>query len=119
MSNQQPPVGGADAQEHLLASQVNLFLFDLRNEASEHGFRESESWNLEIATEDEVVSLKKQHHPVVSLRLQPQALLQAYQQVKNRLHQSLSKGDMALTTGDLIKDDKRQLAAYPARGIRN
>ena len=59
-------MGNADAQQSLLAGQVNLFLFDLKNEANEHGFKPDESWNLQIATDDEIISLKKQYHPVIS-----------------------------------------------------
>ncbi len=119
MTNQQSLLGSTDAQAQLLNSQVELFLFDLRNEASEYGFRADESWNLQIATEDEVVSLKKEYHPVILLRLQPEALLLAYQQIKTKLHQSLTKGDLTLTADELSRDEKRQLAAYPARNIRN
>jgi hypothetical protein len=119
MSNQQALASSADAQQQILTSQVNLFLFDLKNEASEHGFKADESWNLQMATEDEILGLKKQHHPLISLRLQPQALLQAYRQVKSKLQQSLSKEDMALTTGDLTIGEKIHLIAYPAKNPRS
>jgi hypothetical protein len=101
------------------ASQVNLFLFDLKNEATEHGFKAGESWNLEIATEDEIIKLKRHHHPVVSMRLQAQALLGAYLKVKSTLQQSLSKDDMALTAEELTRDEKKHLAAYPVRSFRS
>lgn len=119
MSDRQALMGSEDAQQNFLASQVNLFLFDLKNEACELGFKADESWNLEIATEDEIISLKKQHHPVISIQLQAQALLRAYLQVKNKLQQSLSKNDMALTADELARDQKRILAAYPARSMRS
>jgi hypothetical protein len=119
MSNQQALAGSADAQQQLLTTQVNLFLFDLKNEATEHGFKPGESWNLQLATEDEKAGLKKLHHPIVSLRLAPHALLKAYQQVKAQLQQSLNKVDVALSAGDVANDEKKYLVAYPARHIRN
>ena len=119
MSNQQAPMGSADAQQNFLAGQVNLFLFDLKNEASEHGFKPDESWNLQIATEDEIIRLKKQYHPVISLRLQAQTLLTAYLEIKSKLQQTFSKDDMALTVDDLSRDEKRHLAAYPERSFRS
>lgn len=118
MSTQQKPhTGRADAQD-ILAKQVNLFLFDLKNEAVEHGFKADESWTLQLVTEAEMTSLKRYHHPVVSLRLQPEALLTVFQQVKNKLHQSFSKTDMSITISDIIDNDKKHLAAYPARNVR-
>ncbi|WP_426587504.1 hypothetical protein [Mucilaginibacter sp. R-33] len=75
MSNQQPPMRAADAQRHLLSGQVNPFSFDPKNEADELGFKPGEPWNPQIATENEMIGLKKQYHPVISLRLQVQTLL--------------------------------------------
>ena len=119
MTNRQASMGNADAQQSLLAGQVNLFLFDLKNEGNEHGFKPDESWNLQIATDDEIISLKKQYHPVISLRLHAQTLLTAYLQIKNKLQQTFSKNDMALTVDDLSRDGKQHLAAYPARNFRS
>jgi len=111
-------MGYEDAQSHFLKKQVNVFLFDLKNEAIEHGFKPDEYWELQMTTEAEVSVLKKHHYPVISLRLQPNALLKVYQQVKCKLQQSLSKGDIALTEIDLTRDEKNYLTAYPVRGIR-
>ena len=119
MSNQQALAGGANAQQTFLAGQVELFLFDLKNEATEHGFKADESWNLQIASEEEMTTLKRQYHPVVSLKLQPDVLLNVYLQVKSKLQQALSKIDLALTDDDLSRDDKRHLAAFPVRITRN
>lgn len=99
-------------------NQVNLFLFDLQNEAKEHGFKQNETWTLELASEHEIARLKRFHHPVVSLRLQSSALLEIYKSVKGRLKQALSTADVALTDSDLINNNKMHLAAYPARSIR-
>lgn len=99
--------------------QINLFLFDLKNEAAEHGFKDGESWTLELATEQEMTSLKRQYSPIVSIKLQPQALLNVFQQVKSKLQQSFSKDDSALTEIDLIRDEKRHLAAYRIKGFRS
>ena len=119
MSNQQAPVGSADPQQNFLAGWVSLFLFDLKHEASEHGFKPDESWQLQIASEDEIISLKKLYHPVISQRLGAQTLLTAYLQIKIKLQQTFSKNDMALTADDLSRDGKQHLAAYPARSFRS
>lgn len=120
MSNhQQTHMGDTDAQQHFLSNQVELFLFDLKNEAIEQGFKSGESWTLKLATGDEIIAFKKHHHLVISLKLQPYALLKVYQQVKSKLQQSLGKDDAALTVSDLARDEKTHLVAYPDRNIHN
>lgn len=118
MINQKSSAVSADQEQYFLESQVNLFLFDLKNEASEHGFRQGESWALTLATEQEMLSLKRFHHPVVSLRLQPATLLKVYQRVKSQLNQSISTTDAALTSLDLTRTEKTLLAAYPFKHTR-
>lgn len=105
-------------QQNILTSQINLFLFDLKNEAAEHGFKTGETWALHLATEAEFAGFKKIHKPLVSLRLQAPALLDAFQRVKIRLQQSLSKQEMELTATDLLKNEVHHLVAYPVRSIR-
>jgi|GEM_PF-2575547 len=118
MNNQQSLAGGADAQQHFLDGQVNLFLFDLKNEAAENGFKAGELWMLKLATDTEMANLIKNHRPLVSLKLEPEALLNIYQQVKSKLHQSLSKEDTMLSAVDLKNGEKKHLAAYPVRKER-
>ncbi|HWD89448.1 MAG TPA: hypothetical protein VG367_15055 [Mucilaginibacter sp.] len=114
-SDQHALTGSADAHQTTLARQVSIFLFDLKNEACEHGFKTGESWFLRLATDDEIVRLKKEHYPLVSMRLYPDALLNAFRQVKQRLQQSLNKEEMLLTVMDLTRDSISSLAAYPLK----
>jgi hypothetical protein len=117
-NNQQAFAGDADAQRHFLTNQVNLFLFDLKNEATEHGFRTEDSWTLQLATEEQIIGLKRHHHPMISLRLHPDMLLSAFRQVKTKLQQSLNKQELALTIGDIDRDRISQIAAYSSRKPR-
>ncbi|MDO3627783.1 hypothetical protein [Mucilaginibacter sp. BT774] len=119
MNNQPALLGGVDAQQNSITNQINLFLFDLKNEAREHGFKAGDSWTLQIATENELNNLKREHHPVISLRLQTHALLRAYLQVKSQLQQSINNDDRTLTEDDLTKNDKRYLVAYRVKNARS
>ena len=119
MSNFQTlPASGTEVQQHFLDSQTNLFLFDLKNEAIEHGFKTGDTWGLELVNDAEIKGLKDNHHPVISIRLQPQALLKVFKQVKTNLRQSLSKDDDAITENDLTANEKKFLAAYRVRNVR-
>ena len=108
----------AGAQQLFLAKQVNIFLFDLKNEASEHGFSANETWSLQLATQSELAQLKKDYYPLITTKLNPGVLLEVYQQVKNRLKQTLSHDEASLTERDLTRDDKTYLAAYCVKNTR-
>ncbi|QKJ30511.1 hypothetical protein HQ865_12335 [Mucilaginibacter mali] len=118
MDNQQALTGSADAQQHFLARQISIFLFDLKNEAAENGFKADESWTIQLATDAEMASLIRDHRPLVSLKLKPEALLNIYQKVKSKLQQPLSKEDITLSVTDLQNGEKKHLAAYPIRRVR-
>lgn len=110
-------IDGDDAQL-ALSQLVNLFLFDLRNEASEHGFAPGHSWILQLATNEELSGLRKYHYPIVSLKLQPDILLDVFRHLKSKLKQALNEKEATLTVGDAIKDGLGQIAAYPALTLR-
>lgn len=118
MNNQRALVAGADAQQHFLDNQVNIFLFDLKNEASEHGFKLGESWNIQMVTDDEIISLKRTHYPVIYMRLKPQALLHVYEQVSIKLQKFTNKSDAIVSEADLTRDGKNHLVAFPIRNSR-
>jgi len=118
MSNDNVLGATADAQQQFLDNKANIFLFDLKNEAAEHGFKHGESWHLQIATDDEVVRLKRLHYPVITMKLKPNALLGVYQQVKSRIKQYVDKSENELSETDLIRDGKHHIAAYPLRAFR-
>ncbi|MGN6638642.1 MAG: hypothetical protein ACTHJ8_06995 [Mucilaginibacter sp.] len=105
--------GSANAQQDALTRQVNLFLFDLKNEACEHGFQSADAWTIQMASNDEMTLLKKQHHPFIALHLYPDALLNVFLRVKLKMQQPLSKQEMSLTISDLTRDNFEYLAAYP------
>ncbi|XHR97408.1 hypothetical protein ACFJIV_12575 [Mucilaginibacter sp. UC70_90] len=116
MSHQQSPVPGrVNTQQHSTAGAADFFLFDLKNEASEHGFKADESWTLELSTDEEIAGLKRHYYPVISTRLKPAALLEVFQVVKQRLQQALSISELALTENDIARNEKKHLAAFPSK----
>lgn len=117
MSNKQTITAGAEAQQHFVAAQVNLFLFDLQNESAEHGFKSDSSWTLQITTESEMKQLKKLYKPVIALRLEPYVLISIFQQIKGRLQQQLSTADISLNANELETDSKNHLVAYQEKTV--
>ncbi|HVW15711.1 MAG TPA: hypothetical protein VHB54_17895 [Mucilaginibacter sp.] len=117
MDNYQQTLSGADARQLFLENQVTLFLFDLKNEACEHGFKIEESWFLQLATDEELTALRRDHHPLITVRLGSDILLKVFQQVKQALRQALDKSEASLTAQDLSQGSIRHLVAY--RRTRN
>lgn len=116
---QSPSSGRVTTQQYSAAGTADLFLFDLKNEASEHGFKADESWTLQLLSDEEIASLKRQYYPVISTRLKPAALLEVFQEVKQRLQQTLSSSDLALTENDIARNEKKHLAAFSSKHSRN
>lgn len=118
MSIQQPELTDvATAQQLLEDKQVNLFLFDLKNEATERGFKSDNQWTLQLASDEEMAGLKRLYFPVVSLHLQSNSLLNIFKRVKSKLKQDLSDTELAIATADINRDDKKFMAAYPTKVI--
>lgn len=115
---QQAFAGDTDAQRHYLTNQVNLFLFDLKNEAAEHGFRVEDSWTLQLATEEQTISLKRHRHPMISLKLHPDILLSAFRAVKIGLQQPLSRQESEVTVSDIGREGISVIVAYSSREPR-
>ncbi len=109
---------GAIAQQHLEDKQVNLFMFDLKNEATERGFKHDNVWTLQLASDEEMAGLKRLYIPVISLRLKPQSLLNIFKQVRTKLQQALSETELAIAAVEIERKDKIYIAAYPAAIVK-
>ncbi len=113
MSNQQP--AGVSALQLLEDKHVSLFLFDLKNEATERGFKHDNPWTLQLASDEEMAGLKRLHFPIISLRLQSNNLLSIFKRVRSTLEQALSETALAIAASDVARNDKKYIAAYPTK----
>lgn len=116
MSNQKNATVNAAEQQTILG-KVNLFLFDLKNEAKERGFKPHDSWILELATDNDLRLLRRSHHPIILMKLQPTILLRVYLQIKSKLNQAHSDTDLALTNKDITNNEQQYLVAYAVKNI--
>lgn len=102
-----------------LDQQTNLFLYDLMNEAKEHGFKADEQWTITMATLEERASIQKNYRPSVAVKLNPAELLVVSQQAKTRLKQSIKpEGDPAHIR-DIIRNNYKYLVAYNPKRTRS
>ena len=99
--------------------QVNLYLYDLQNEAREHGFKNDDSWTIIMVTDNDRLQLQKNYYPVVSQSLNPDVLWLFLHHVKTKLNQSLSKDEEAADVLTIIRDELKYIVAYNSKRQRN
>jgi hypothetical protein len=99
-------------QSQTIERQVRTYVYDLMNEAKEHGFKSEDKWTLTLVTEEERVKIKKDYYPVVANKVSPEVLLEVFQSVKSELHQSLSKEELLMDTRSILNGDLNYIIAF-------
>lgn len=108
----------ANGLSKALTLKANIFLFDLKNESNENGFRASDQWILQLANEREMLAFKKEHLPLLSVKLDLFDLLPLFRKIKAELSQSLSKIELEFTESDMKRNEKQYLVAYHIKTLR-
>jgi hypothetical protein len=92
--------------------QARTYVYDLMNEAKEHGFRADDKWKLSLVNEAEKHRLQKEYHPAIVNKVSPEAILEVFHNVKPALRQSLSKEDLLLDTKTILDDNLNYIVAF-------
>jgi hypothetical protein len=99
-------------QSQTIEREVRTYVYDLMNEAKEHGFKPEDQWTLNLVTEEEGIKIKRDYYPVVANKVSPEVLLQVFQSVKSELHQSLSKEELLMDTRSILNSDLNYIIAF-------
>lgn len=92
--------------------QARTYVYDLMNEAKEHGFKAEDKWKLNLVNEAEKSRLQKDYHPAVASKVAPEAILEVFHTVKSALRQALSKEDLLLDTKTILDDQLNYIVAF-------
>ena len=65
--------------------QAKMYVFDLGNCAKEFWFKDTEDWDLCLASSEQKLELERKYYPTISKRGLPEALIQLHSLVKTRL----------------------------------
>jgi hypothetical protein len=106
-------------QEQTVENQTRIYMYDLMNEAKEHGFKNDDEWQLSLVTDNEKTKLLRNYYPAIAAKIFPEILLQVFQSVKSRLSQSLSKEEQQLDTLSILKEDLKYIVAYNIKRPRH
>jgi len=67
--------------------QANEYLYDLRNTATENGFKPDEKWQLSLVTQADKAAIEKKYHAAVAAKANPEELAAMYEIVQAKLNQ--------------------------------
>ena len=105
-------------QPQTVERQARTLVYDLMNEAKEHGFKEEDKWTLILVTDAERARIKKDYYPVLANKLSPDDLLQVFRTVKTELHQSLSKEEMQMDYKSILTEELNHIIAFNPKRTR-
>ncbi|MFI5162868.1 MAG: hypothetical protein ACHQHN_16420 [Sphingobacteriales bacterium] len=105
-------------QDQVIETQTRMYVYDLMNEAKEHGFKNDDNWELSMVTEAERTRIQRNYYPAVASKAFPDMLLPVFQSVKSRLNQSLSKEEQLMDSKSVLKDDLKYIIAFNPKRIR-
>ena len=105
-------------QIQTIERQARTYVYDLMNEAKEHGFKEEDKWTLILVTEKERMQIKTDYYPVIVNKVPPEMLLQLFHSVKSELHQSLSKEESEMDYRSILNSEFQYIIAFNPKRFR-
>jgi len=98
--------------------QTRTYLYDLMNEAKEHGFKADDQWNLSLVTDAERSSIQRDYFPAVASKVSPELMLQVFQSIKSGLQQPLNTEEMQLDSQAILKRGLKFIVAFNPKRTR-
>ena len=99
-------------QNKTIEGETRMYMYDLMNNAKEHGFKGEERWELSLATDAEKDSIQRNYYPTIAQKVYPEMLLQVYNLSKSRLNQAPVKGDDKTDSRSVVKDELTYIVAF-------
>jgi len=99
--------------------QSLTYVYDLMNEAKEHGFNAEDHWELSLVTETEKIRIQKDYYPAVSSKALKDILLEVFQSVKSAMKIPLSKEEQLMDNQDVLKNEFKYIIAFNPKRARH
>jgi hypothetical protein len=100
------------ATNKALEMQAAVYVYDLNNTAREFGFKLDEGWELNVATQEEMVDIGKRYHPTITTKVLPEILSEMFGLVKDKLIQVKSEIRNNLNTSPRPDSNLQYLVAF-------
>jgi hypothetical protein len=102
-----------------IKTQTMTYVYDLMNEAKEHGFKADDTWELSLVSEVDRVRIQKDYHPAVSRKVVSEILLPVFQAVKTQLHMPLSQMEEQMSNQSVLQDQLQYIIAFNPKRARH
>ncbi len=74
--------------------QASVYVFDLNNCAKEFGFKADENWEISMASIEDKLQIEKRYFPTLSVKANPEMLLEMLHSVSFKLAQKTTKANV-------------------------
>jgi hypothetical protein len=99
--------------------QTMTYVYDLMNEAKEHGFKADDTWELSLVSETDRVRIQKDYYPAVASKVVSGMLLQVFQSVKSELHLPLSQHEEQMNAQSILHEGLQYIIAFNPKRARH
>lgn len=99
--------------------QASIYVYDLNNTAREFGFKPDEDWELNVATQEEMVDIEKRYHPTITTKVLPEIISEMFGLVKDKLIHVKSEIRNNLNTNIRPDSTLQYLIAYNPKRPRS
>lgn len=99
-------------KDQAIEQETRMYIYDLMNTAQEHGFKETDSWEISMVNESGKSKLQKDYYPAVAVKIVPEMLLQVLNSTRARLKQSFAKDAPQPDMKDIQADGINYLVAF-------
>jgi len=99
--------------------QTMTYVYDLMNEAKEHGFKADDTWELSLVSETDRVRIQKDYYPAVVSKAFSDILLPVFQSVKSALHSPLSKEEELMNNQTILNSELKYIIAFNPKRARH
>jgi hypothetical protein len=99
--------------------QTMTYVYDLMNEAKEHGFKADDTWELSLVSETDRVRIQKDYYPAVASKVVSGMLLQVFQSVKSELRLPLSQHEEQMSPQSILTDELQYIIAFNPKRARH
>ena len=99
--------------------QTMTYVYDLMNEAKEHGFKADDTWELSLVSETDRVRIQKDYYPAVASKAFSDILLPVFQSVKSALHSPLSKEEELMNNHTILTNELKYIIAFNPKRARH
>jgi hypothetical protein len=72
-------------ENNAIEMQAKVYVYNLKNCASEYGFSAQEGWNLVSVSEYEKANLEKKYYPTLSVKVAPEQIAEMLRLVRDKL----------------------------------